>query len=254
MRALPNLDFVLTEHERDALDGELLGDGCLYVGKKYKNAQFQLLTAHAGQADFAHRALERLGGHVYKYFRRTNYAPNGCWSFTYVSSRHKELTAQRARWYPAGTKEVPADFQLTPVSALHWYIGDGSLDRDRPKITLCTDGFSYTSIGHLLEELVRCGFRPTVTTRVNGHRRIRLGAEDAARWLSWLGPCPVPKLAHKWRLKESTRRCLRVPADWYSEIEQLYCAGHSFAEIGAHFGRHRMTIESVVKRLLRRAP
>lgn len=42
------------------------------------------------------------------------------------TQRTVQLYKEFNRWYPKGKKVVPKDLRLTPVSALHWYVGDGS--------------------------------------------------------------------------------------------------------------------------------
>ena len=55
----------------------------------------------------------------------------------------------RDLWYPNNVKIVPRTLQLTPTTALHWYLGDGSLDNHQGLI-FCTDSFDASDIDFLI--------------------------------------------------------------------------------------------------------
>lgn len=190
-----------------SLEGELLGDGCLLLGRRYKNACFQIQSAYHGQVRAAVDDISQIvkfGTGPHKFSRVNSFTGKFHSMWQLRSRRSRFLTKLYSRWYTDGKKSVPSDFRLTKESALHWYIGDGSLHKTYGFIILCTDNFDNDSIFHLLMELKRTGFDATLAKSSKGYPRIRLNRENASRFLSWIGPCPVPELIHKWALKENT--------------------------------------------------
>lgn len=232
---------------RECLEGELLGDGYLRIRKNYVNAIFQLQTKYVGQALFAMASMHKLGGVLREVVRKPgkfNKKPYimQCWE----SHAQAWLTFEFKRWYIAGRKIVPADFVLTRTSALHWYVGDGSLHRGNPRIVLCTDGFDEVSVRRLLRQLEFQGFHPRRRLSTKRKPRIELGVGDVDSWLSWIGPCPVFELQHKWDVTFREKRNRYLPAlDRYS-VRNLHDKGCTCAEIATRLGRSYHTIYSVL--------
>src|SRR5205823_10380602 len=115
------------------------------------------------------------------------------------------LLPVRQRWYDdrlAGLcKVVPADLAVTPVIALHWYLGDGHLAVDRrpskagakPRIRLSTDGFRPEDVERLAAQLTQ--FRARIGRFGNGLRIVL----DSAPFLDRIGLCPIPEVyGYKW--------------------------------------------------------
>ena len=49
------------------------------------------------------------------------------YEYCYLTSRSSyQLAEWRSRWYPNGTKAVPAELVMTPVTLANWFMGDGS--------------------------------------------------------------------------------------------------------------------------------
>jgi hypothetical protein len=168
------------------------------------------------------------------------------------SKRCPALSAVRSRWYVGKKKIVPADFVLSPLAALHWYVGDGSLHKQNPRIVFCTDGFDDLSVRRLLKQLELCGFRPRLRYSRKKHPRIELGVDDVAKWLSWIGPCPVPELSHKWAPTFRTRRNRYVQSDELLELQRLHNEGHTYREIADALGRPYHTVYSLLKKRSRK--
>lgn len=235
---------MLNRTEMEGLEGELLGDSSLVIGKRYHNAAFRLQARSRGQVILAYARLVILGGAApSRFMRKTVYHKQPVEYWQWRSRRHEVLTQQRRRWYPDGVKIVPEDFQLTPISALHWYVGDGCLRRKSPAITLCTDCFDTQSIRKLMMELANCGF----TANPEPHRkgfRIRLGAGEVSNWLSWIGPCPVPSMEYKWQPVFYDRRNPPLSARDKRFIEELLKDGVGYRQIADMVGRSYTTIYS----------
>lgn len=58
------------------------------------------------------------------------------------------MKTQRARWYPLGTKRVPHDVRVTPISIAHWFAGDGTCTVTGC-LKFCTNGFTESEVKRL---------------------------------------------------------------------------------------------------------
>lgn len=240
----------LSPAELKVLEGELLGDGTVFIGARYTNAKFQLQTAYEGQLRFAQAGLHRLGGHTAQFFRKTPlHTSAGSHMWQWSTQRTSVLTEIHKKWYPAGTKIVPVDFRLTPASGAHWYVGDGSLHKQNPRIVFCTDSFDELSIERLrrqLYDVVGLDTRIRITAR--GHTRIELGVDGVSTWLSFIGPCPVPELAHKWQPNFRATRLRQFYENELARIDALAANGSSCSEIAKTLNRPYHSIYGVLQK------
>jgi DNA-binding XRE family transcriptional regulator len=96
----------------------------------------------------------------------------------YIKTNLSELLELRRTWYKEKNgkvrKVVPENLELNPNVILHWYLGDGSLQRDykggrKPKIILATNAFGKEDIVLLIEKLRILGlnFYPNPKFREN---------------------------------------------------------------------------------------
>lgn len=195
--------IVLEGRLAEILDGELLGDGSL-IKPNRGDAYFTYTTSRRGYLEWllgllASFNLEPTGKGIYKAVGGWSPRP----SYQYVSKRYPELTDSYWRWYPNGKKRVPKDLVLTPITCLHWYLGDGSLKNPLPTpyITLSTQAFTKEEVEFLvsmLNEIVgeaRIGKHPSGPV-------IIMGSKAARKFLEYIGPCPEPIqhiYGYKWR-------------------------------------------------------
>lgn len=238
-----------------ALEGELLGDGCLCIGRRYANACFRLQAKARGQVLLAHAALSALGGEPVSFVRKSSgyrATPTEMWQW--VSHRSAFLTSQYQRWYVEGRKIVPHDLELTALSALHWYVGDGSLHRSQAQITLCTDNFDALSISRLKKQLELHGLQPRIRHTEKEHLRLALTGSCVDLFLAWIGPCPVPELSHKWAVVERAYSTKRLTEVEKQTIRQLRQQGNSYQQVAVRTGRNISTVHEAVNGRARRAP
>ena len=238
----------------EALEGELLGDGSLLIGKRYKNAKFQLQAKCRGQVLLAHTALHVLGGEPSSFVRKSSgyrTTPTEMWQWS--SHRHEFLTAERHRWYPNGKKIVPPDFNLSPLAALHWFVGDGSLHPTQAKVTLCTDNFDELSMERLCQQLVRFGLSPYLSVTSKKHQRINLSGWDCDGWFNIIGPCVVSEMEHKWSVVKRKYSTKRVSPREKERIQFFRAQGLSYPQIAHKVGRNVSTVWEAVNGRKRRA-
>jgi len=182
--------IIISKRCIEIINGELLGDGCLYLSGQYKsNACFSHSTANFHYGRYLYNKLdipvkcfilkERNGGK--KQFR-TRTTSNISWTEIYN------------KWYINGTKIVP-EFNLTKETALHWYLGDGYFEN---KVKISTCGFSFEDNNKLCIMLKNLGFKVNVKKRSGDYYILVF---DNLDFLDWIGDCPVIGYEHRWGKK-----------------------------------------------------
>lgn len=149
----------LTQDQKEIFDGLATSDA--HLGRcetPLANSYFRLQCKYKGFAEAVKSSLNLNWSpikHKFIYDQRTKKTYEHYWL---NSRRDTFITSQRKRWYPEGKKIVPSDFQVTRLSLLWWYIGDGCLSRkkSRPtyrRIQLAVDCFSEEEKVSLVEKL-----------------------------------------------------------------------------------------------------
>lgn len=181
----------------EILDGLLLGDGCLI--KRNLNARYSHSCKHKEYLEWLQRYFEDNGISVTPKIYQKN---EGRGIYYQIQSRvNPILTTQYERWYLNKKKTVPQDIELTPLSVLHWYIGDGGLDSDKGylrQISLAAHSFSYNERQILVDKLNRLGFK--ASNRKNG--LICIAKSSISSFLNWIGASPVESYNYKWDINK----------------------------------------------------
>ena len=147
------------------LDGVMLSDGTLVFthnkGEAYLSVP-QAGTSHLDWLTVIADALEALGVGVTAKGRGSVHQRKDGKLVSMLTSRcSRLLTLEHQRWY-RGEKIVPYDLVLTPVSLAHWFMGDGTTSRYKPRpwpvyLKLSTQGFDPPSIHRLIRCLADVG-------------------------------------------------------------------------------------------------
>ncbi|WP_413808141.1 hypothetical protein [Streptomyces sp. OE57] len=187
----------------EVIEGELLGDGSLVSRVRGTTRYAAQYLHHARDRAYLEWLVTQLPGLEHTIFGP--YKPETGTAFVLQTRTYAGLLPLFERWYdparPAHRrKRVPLDLRVTPLMALHWYLGDGHLAVDRrspgtkPVIRLSTDGFALEEVERLAAQLQHC--RARVGRFGKGHRIVL----DSAPFLEWIGHCPVPDVyGYKWR-------------------------------------------------------
>ena len=188
----------LTKESIDWIQGELLGDGCLYSYNKY-SATFRYGSKHLEYINYISKRLEAFG------IERTGkIRKNKEDIYHYASLCYKELKPLREKWYPTGKKIVPKDVELTPITVRQWFIGDGNLQfvRQRknykpyPELVIYTCGFPISDVEFLIFKLKEIGIE---ATRQSYHNSVHIRNKSLASFYSYIGSCPTECYKYKWR-------------------------------------------------------
>ena len=203
----------LTLLEREVLDGLMLGDGCLSLGKKSRNPCLRI-TRTAVDLDYIHWTADVFRARLTDASVRVRTILDGRTHRAYESARFRTrcdsaLRAPHLRWYPGGTKVVPDDLRLSAVSVAVWFADDGSVraaSRRTPEIKFATHGFQGSEVQRLADLLAdRYEQRfPVYAAEKPGQFTIRASGSAAKALLRDIDPVfpPLARKADRWRDSE----------------------------------------------------
>lgn len=192
----------LSEEAIEWLNGELLGDACVY-GCRQNSGRVHYSSKYKEYIDYVSNTLEYYGikqtgvirvNHTYKIRNEPFKAPSRV--YIYQSRKYGVLRDLYDKWYDNGIKKVPRDLELTPLTCRQWYLGDGGLNTRYKNITLYTNGFEENCIDFLIEKLAQLGFGVVKTKR----KAIKMHKHSVEPFLNYIGSCPVECYQYKWDL------------------------------------------------------
>jgi len=190
----------LSQKAIEWIDGELLGDGCLFSESIY-SASFKYTSKYFEYINYISDTLKSFGikqaGKITKYY----YKNLDTYDYRYSSLAYSELLPIYKQWYIDRKKIVPKDINLTPLVLRQHFIGDGSLEHPktengRPRIRLYTCGFSIFDVNWLVQELTKSGFK---TMRQSARNTIVLSTHSTKEFLNYIGKCPVECYRYKFK-------------------------------------------------------
>lgn len=165
----------LTEEVEDFLNGLLLGDGCLTIGKA-KSAYYTHGDKNKEYIEFLSSKFKSFGikGKIRKYKDKEAYS--------FKSLHYYEFYKMAKRWYPNGKKLIPSNFLITPNSLKNWYIGDGNYS-NTPLID--SSNFSFESLIKISLELKDVGINNTLN-EFKDRKRIRISTNSIKQFFSYI--------------------------------------------------------------------
>jgi hypothetical protein len=221
----PNKILLLSKTTEDRINGELLGDGCL--SKKYgkwkngnnSNAWLSWGLKYKDYAEYIIKVFKPFFNIKYNY--NIHDGANGRhYRYDIWSERNPTFTKLRKKWYPYGKKIIPQDLVLTPEVCLHWYLGDGCLDKNGSHIVLCTDDFTECEVDFLIKLFKRdVKIISTKINIINRRYRIRISRIEARKFLDYIGSCFVNCYQYKWNWKNSKLAIKKIL--YLKKIKQL---------------------------------
>lgn len=203
-------NITLNEYIIKIIEGELLGDGHINLGKyqscfSYGSSKEEYVKYLSNI--FKENNIPSVGVGVYTsntFDKRYNkrYLK---YHFSTISTL--QLKEMRKKWYDEnGIKIVPKDLILSKESILSWWIGDGSNNINRFYGWLETDAFTEKEVNFLSNSLNSVvGINSKVNKcKVENNKtvyRIYIPRVSLEIMLDFIGPCPVECYNYKWRRK-----------------------------------------------------
>lgn len=205
-----NLRIILSQIEKELLNGCLLGDGYLYLNNRHRvkslSSFFGYTSSQKQHTDLIANLLKKFGSGKYKngsikhqkFLKKTQ---KFYINYTFHTQSNITFFNLYEKWYPQRKKIVPRDLELTSLTCLLWYIGDGCLCKTNQKIILNTHGFCEDDIDFLIDKLNNLGFES-----YKNHWRqqyiILIPRKNVKKFLDYIGPCPVECYNYKWEYRE----------------------------------------------------
>ena len=167
----------ITKELKEFLEGLLLGDGCMTIGKGSDGAYY----SH-GDKNFDYiKWLSRKFG---------NFGIKQCGKITIlnkIAHRYKTLTYIEfnkiaKEWYPNGKKQIPHNLIITPTILRNWNIGDGNFS-DSPIID--SKIFSLEDLERIANQIRKLWIKLTLR-EFKDRKRIRISKKSEKRFLAYL--------------------------------------------------------------------
>jgi hypothetical protein len=156
-----------TDREVSIVEGELLGDGCIYE-REPGACHFKLETTTREHAAYLKRELPRgffPRDNPYSNERTTELGSGPSMRWIVYSRTQEKMAEMHETWYEeydrGYRKVVPPGFSLDRTALLHWYWGDGSVGYRKdgtPRVDFSTHGFPEESVVRLQRELEQMGY------------------------------------------------------------------------------------------------
>lgn len=198
----------LTKELLELLNGMLLGDGHLARQEKGWSPKLWRPCKHEEYLVWLSAKLFQLGveqgGKINKYTRLMQLPGNKhskfYTSFLYSSRSYLELVKLHDLWYRKARKEekfktgkqkkyikiLPGNLQLTSLTCLMWYLGDGTLCKRWGYLNFATQCFTTDEIDFLIGLLMELRFKASR----NKNKDIQMSVKSSKDFFDYIGPCP----------------------------------------------------------------
>jgi hypothetical protein len=223
-------DVELSKEVLEIIEGNLLGDGSLTLQKNTskphlvpRSAVYSHATKSLAQIEWLKKLLvdnglpvrdyvhlKKAHQEIYKNGPNAGTIANYSDRYDFKSVSQPSIKILREKWYKPH-KIVPTDLKLTPLTLLHWYLGDGTLCRNKKPVSysvkLYTYSFTYDEVFYLKKRLLfDLDLESTVLKRhmTDGQYYIAIPSindKNISHFFSLIGPCPpelITDYGHKW--------------------------------------------------------
>jgi DNA modification methylase len=195
----------MTKKFQNILDGINIGDGSICVNHNTKVGRLSIGCKHKELINYCRKLLAPYNPQETSFTgqdRDDIKKGSGAW---YTQTKfHPDIYEQYQRWSPNGVKDVPEDIELTPITVLLWYLGDGSLSNANSNNSrtcyFSTNSFSLHAIHNILTpKLNAIGIK---VKRVCPDRRIYIASESIPALLKYMGgKSPVSCYSYKFNIE-----------------------------------------------------
>jgi hypothetical protein len=135
------------------IDASLLGDGCIKATKTNSYYRISQIAPHKDYIDFVTSILETtVKTRLYYYEKRADGKNASPW-YILETRVHPLFVEKRKQWYPEGIKIVPRNIKLTPQMLAIWIMDDGTYNKPRAEIKMCTNAFTIEDAEFLKERM-----------------------------------------------------------------------------------------------------
>ncbi len=199
LRAVP-----FTQRQKDIALGSLLGDAYLRPSSARPPATSYSLSFTHGEKQKAYLEwkLSEFENYVVtkQFYRRVVSFHNNAPTYSFSTITHPYLKELHDLCYPDGVKRVSRELlcQLSALSLAVWYMDDGSRNRNRGTVVLCTNCFSYDEHVLMVDFFAnRFNIEAKIEPRRNGQFALRINASQRHRFFDLIAPHIPDCMAYK---------------------------------------------------------
>jgi len=185
---------------RSVINGCLLGDGCI-VNKTNRQAYYQHSDRHEDYILFLEDCFNTYGIKTSVAYVAASTDKRGVKSkegWVLRSKSYVDLLNIYRQWY-VPHKKVPKDFKIDKVSFIHWWIGDGYLNKKHGWGSLATHGFTFEENIFLIKQLQTITKNNICTQKHYDKYYIYLSRKAINDLLDYVGESPIESYSYKWR-------------------------------------------------------
>ena len=252
---LEHHNIVLNQKDLEVLNGAMLGDGSYIKGKGSANAQFSYSSKSKQHVEYV---CNRFLKYSYKEGIKESFYNDKRTGKTYCRHSFRtvsdiELTKEYNHWYINGTKHIPKDLVLTPLTCLIWYLGDGGLvnEKNSQEIKLSTHCFDKNELKSIIlpqlscfnVRLVKAGISKSNTEQYC----IYIPHICVKKFLDYIGECPFEDYKYKWKYKEYKNFSIEMNEIFIDSILSLFDKGYSAGTIAKIQNVDRSTVVKYLK-------
>lgn len=224
------------------LNGSLLGDGHLSRSRGGGNSYFSKnqCIAHKEYLDWLSVKMGKWSSSLVEYTNFCHGKAHGAVRF--LSKTHPVFTALRWHWYPEGTKIVPRDLVLDPLSIAIWFADDGSNNVGKRQARFSTDCFSKIDCAFLCDLLAEYQVHAYVIKR----NVVQVSARSYKTLIDLIRPhIPWSCFAHKLHYRDPAFECTTdVEA---REIFRLRSQGLIYRDISSRVGKSISVVSAILR-------
>lgn len=183
----------LTQVQRSVIVGSLLGDGYVRIVRGRREAFLEVNHSYAAQAyvDWKYMMLRSMSRSAPKI--RSGNGKRIAYRFT--TRQLPEITELYQDFYRNGTKIIPENLRLDPLTLAVWYMDDGSKCRDSD-VYLNTQQFCASDQQKCIAMLVEMGIESSMN-RDKIYWRLRIKKSSLPRFWEYIAPYIIPSMQYK---------------------------------------------------------
>lgn len=233
---------LIASEQHQIIEGILIGDG--WIDKENKNRLS--ISQKFDKKEFVEHIASKLpfACSVDLYEHKKHWRKKASNSVRYRTVAYEQIYDYWERWYQNGRKVVPNDFEITPISLLYWYCGDGSIHRDSKQVRLHTNSFEQQDLERLQSQFEKLG----IYTTIDGRNVTCIRSQCTQRFFELLGSItPFECFAYKWnfvgcikehRMTIEQKRCM---------IERYTNTDTTSYDLGLEFGYSTVAVARMLR-------
>ena len=193
--------IIFSQEFKEILNGLIMGDGCLYIPTNGTTPMYNHTDKNYEAIMYYKNLFEQQGIKTSNVWYRED---NGNGRYSFQTECREEFRQHYELFYPIDGKKRLPNIDLTPLTLIHWYIGDGSVKKvgkgTLNNAVLITNKWGNPYILKQIQELFH---ENSKYYELKLYRNFYIPHKGMQKFLDYIGKCPIECYKYKW----ITRRC-----------------------------------------------